>query len=156
MQTPHVSEWNRIHTKNLTWAWRQNELNIWFNQFVARQSRFFFFFLQQAQSRTRSVCLKAQSWLSVRSKNTLISLSWRTCTSANVLFKFKPETTAAFKNGMWISPGLNWQIPPAASFRSAVRRHEGQVVHNVRSGCLLPLSLWRCIKYVKSFGLTSL
>jgi len=46
--------------------------------------------------------------------------------------------------------------PPAASFRSAVRRHKEHTVQNMRSGCLLPSSLWQDIKYVKSFGPTSL
>lgn len=89
-------------------------------------------------------------------QNTLISLSPRTCTSANVLFKFKPETTAQSLKWHADKPRAELRIPPAASFRSAVRRHEGQVVHNVRSGCLLPSSLWQYIKYVKSFGPTSL
>lgn len=60
--------------------------------------------------------------------------------------------TWSLYNGMWIGQGL--RIPPAASFRLAVRSHKG--VHNARSGCLLPSSLWQYIKYVKSFGPTSL
>ncbi len=55
-------------------------------------------------------------------QNTLISLSQRTCTSANVLLKFKPETTAQSLKWHVDKPRAELRIPPAASFRPAVRR----------------------------------
>lgn len=89
-------------------------------------------------------------------QNTLISLSRRTCTSADALLEFKPETTARSLKWHVDKPRAEPRIPPAASFKSAVSRHTAQLVHSVRRGCLLPSSLWQYIKYVKSFGPTSL
>lgn len=82
-------------------------------------------------------------------QNILILLSQRTCTSANVLFRFQPETTVLSLKWHVSKPRAELRIPPAASLMSAVRRHKDQVVHNVRSECLLPSSLWQYIKNVK-------
>lgn len=48
------------------------------------------------------------------------------------------------------------EAPGAASLMSAAGRHRGQVARSVRGRRLLPSTLWQGIKYVKSFGPTSL
>lgn len=64
------------------------------------------------------------------------------CTSADV-------SSISSLKALWCL----WDAPGAASLLSAAGRHQGQVAH---SRCLLPSTLWQGIKYVKSFGPTSL
>lgn len=136
-------------------SWITFKLIEWESQKQQKIFLYLFYFVQVSTKPNE----QHTPWSSVvtlcKEQNTLISLSQRTCTSANVLFWFKPKTTARSLKWHMEKPMALLRIPPAASFRSAVRRHKGPVVHNTRSGCLLPSSLWQYIKYVKSFGSTS-
>lgn len=96
--------------------------------------------------RTVSIYLKCgplRPRRSVRSKALrFFSAVVNICTSADV-------SSISSLKALWCL----WDAPGAASLLSAAGRHQGQVAH---SGCLLPSTLWQGIKYVKSFGPTSL